>query len=351
MVINFGYQSVPKNFDTDEKKRKIHLRNPNMRDASTSHLHIPDTIEYRPPEQDSEYNHRQLRKNIFIGLLPIPILLAGGYFVALRGAEKTFFVDSILKSKKYFRPIIQELEGKISKITLKTKDKVNLNCWDINPNGFDKYVIVCHGNSQNINDCQEIYGKINQKGYGVLAFEYRGYAHNPGRTTEQGLYKDAEAAFEYIKGKGIDNKKIGVFGYSLGGAIATDLASKHDLGFIILMSTFTNAKDLCRSGVNYLDLKLPPKIKKAIDKIPNAFIPIGSSYSSDQKIAKIKSPIVFIHSIDDNAIPIKHSQKLADNAKASSKKHFITLSSGSHWLDETKFNAVSDAIDKIFISS
>lgn len=346
MVVNSGYQTNPTNFDTKETRKKIYLRNPNMRDASSSHLHIPDIIEYRPPEQNPEYDHRQLRKNIFIGLLPVPILLAGGYFAALRGAEQKFFVDAIRKSKNHYRPIIKELEGKISKITIKTTDNINLKCWDINPHCFERYIIVCHGNSQNLNECQEIYSTIHQKGYGVLALEYRGYADNPGRTTEKGLYKDAEAAFKYIRNKGVANNKIGVFGYSLGGAIATDLASKHDLGCVILMSTFTNSKDLCRSGVNYLDLKLSPKIKKTIDKIPNFLIPIGSCYNSDEKIAKIKSPIIFIHSIDDNAIPIKHSQKLADNAKASSKKHFIALSSGNHWLDENKFNAISEALNK-----
>ncbi len=351
MVVNLGHQTSPPNFDTQERKKKIYLRNPNMQDASTSYLHIPDMLEYRPPEPSSEYNHEKLKKHFLIGLAPVPFILAGGYVAALRGVEKKFFVDAVKKSKKEFRPIIKDLEGKISKITIHTEDKIKLNCWEINPHCFEQYIIVCHGNSQNLNSCQEIYSQIHKKGYGVLAFEYRGYADNSGNTTEKGLYKDAETALNYLKNKGIKENKIGVFGYSLGGAVATDLASKHNLNCVILMSTFTNAKELCKDGVNYLELKLPPKVKKAIDKIPNALIPIGSDYSSDKKIASIKSPIAFIHSVNDKAIPIKHSQKLAENAKSSTAKHFITLSSGDHWLDENKFNAVSEALDKIFISS
>lgn len=322
-----------------------------MRDASISYLNIPDIVAYRPQGEEPADDAKKIKKNIFLSIVPVPFLLAGGYFAALRGAELQFFVHAVKKSRSHFKPIIKELEGKINTVTIKTSDKLDLKCWDINPNCHNKYIIVCHGNSQNLNECQEIYNRIHKKGYGVFALEYRGYADNPGQNTEKGLYKDAEAALEYLKKKGIKENKTGVFGYSLGGAVAVDLASKHDLGCVILMSTFSNAKELCRDGVNYLDIKLPPKVKKAADKIPTALIPIGSSYSSDKKIAKIKSPIVFIHSLDDNAIPIKHSQKLADNAKAASQKHFITLQSGSHWLDESKYNAVSEALDKIFISS
>ena len=315
-----------------------------MVDASTSHLNIPDIVEFRPPRQED--NSKHVTNSLLIGLASLPFLLAGGYFGAIRGAEKNFFVKAAQKSKTQFRPIQHDLISKISKVTIKTSDNVDLKCWDINPQGFKKYVVVCHGNSQNLNECQDIYSTIHRKGYGVFALEYRGYAENPGKIEEEGLYKDGEAAIKYLHDKGIPDQKIGLVGYSLGGAVATELATKHDVGFVVLMSTFNNAKDLTKNAVNYLDLNLPQKMKKVVDNFPNKLIPLGNSYESDKKISQIRCPITFIHAKDDKAIPISLAQKLAENATSTIQKHFITLPSGDHWFDQNKFNAISDALDK-----
>jgi len=344
MIVNFEKRAYLRGSDSNQEKRKIYLRDPNMVDASTSHLRIPNTIEMPLPKQEDTAKH--LGNSLLIGIATVPFLLMGGYLGAVRGAEKKFFVDAALKSRSHFRPIIKELEGKISKVTIKTEDKIDLKCWDINPHGFEKYVLVCHGNSQNLNECQEIYSEIHKKGYGVMALEYRGYAKNPGTITEAGLYKDGEAAIKYLRDKGIKDKKIGLFGYSLGGAVATDLASKNDFGFVVLMSTFTNAKELSKNAVNYLDLNLPKFVKKGVDSFPDMLIPLGNSYESDKKISKIKCPITFIHSRDDSAIPISVAKKLSDKATGTSQKRFITLSSGNHWFDDSKFAAISDAIEK-----
>lgn len=320
-----------------------------MRDASTSHLTIPDVVDHRPPEDSfntSEKKH--LKRSLIIGLASLPAVLMLGYFGAIRGAEKKFFVEAAQKSKSYFRPIIPELDGKILNVSIKTSDNLSLKCWDINPHNHNKYIIVCHGNSQNLNECQELYSTIHKKGYGVFALEYRGYAENPGKVTEDGLYKDAEAALKYLRDKGVEDKKIGLVGYSLGGAVAVDLRKKNkNLGGIILMSTFHNALDLSKNAVNYLELNIPKKAKKAIDIYPNWLIPLQNKYRSDKKIGDINGEIVFIHSRDDNAIPISESKKLLDKAQSATKKRLITLPSGSHWFDQDKYSAISEALDEL----
>lgn len=344
MAVDLRVQTgIPKVYPKPENKPNTH--NPHKIDGSTSHLKINNhTNTIKTSTEKSQ--KKELVRNIVIAAATVPILLAGGYFGAIRAAERKFFVDSAEGSKKYYAPIIKDLKDKFEKVKIKTEDKISLNCWDINPQNAKKYVLVCHGNGQNLNDCQELYHSLHKKGYGVFALEYRGYADNPGNVSERGLYKDADAALKYLKDKGIKEEKIGVVGYSLGGAVATDLSSRSNLAFTILTSTFNNAKELSKNSVNYLDLKVSDRTKKMIDNFPEKLIPMKNSYRSDQKISKINGPIVIIHSQDDKGIPIKLAQKLAKNATNANSIDFVTLNSGDHWLDTDKIKAITDAVDK-----
>jgi len=348
MTVNFKAQTgLLQPYSKSDNKPDIQMQNLQRIDSSNSHS---KTDTYNPTTKTSkDSSHKELGKNILIGVATVPIVLSGGYLGAIRTAERKFFVDSAKNSKKYFKPIIDELKNKITKVDIKTVDKLNLKCWDINPQNSQKYVLVCHGNGQNLNDCQELYNSLHKKGYGVFALEYRGYADNPGSVYENGFYKDADAALEYLKKKGIKEEKIGVVGYSLGGAVATELSSRKNLAFTILTSTFNNAKELSKNGVNYLDLKLSDRTKKFIDNFPESLIPIKNSYRSDRKISKIKNPIVFIHSQDDKGIPISLAKKLSGKATNASFLEFITLNSGDHWLDKDKIKAISDALDKFHL--
>lgn len=345
MAVDLKVQTgILKPYPTSDNKP--HFINPNRIDGASSYLKIQD---FHHVETTSPVTSNNFVRNVVIAAATVPILLVGGYLSAIRGAERKFFVDSAENSKKYFKPIISELKDKIAKVTIKTQDNLALKCWDINPQNQEKYVLVCHGNGQNLNDCQELYSTLNKKGYGVFALEYRGYADNPGNISEKGFYKDADAALKYLKDKGIKEQKIGIIGYSLGGAIATELSSRNNFGFTILTSTFNNAKELSKNSVNYLELKLSDKTKKRIDNFPEKLIPIKNSYRSDQKISKINGPIVFIHSQNDKGIPVSLAQKLAKKATSSSSLDFITLTTGDHWLDKDKIKAISDAMDKFYL--
>jgi len=313
-------------------------------DGRSSSLKINTVV----PEKKSHSNSFKddFKKNVFIAGVTVPVLLGGVYTVAIRGAGQKFFIDAAQNSKKTFKPLIDGLKGKIAEVTIKTQDNLKLKCWDINPSKSDKYVIVLHGNNQNIQVCQELYSTLHKKGYGVFALEYRGYAENPGNVSERGFYKDADAALKYLKDKGIKEEKIGLVGYSLGGAVATDLASRNNLGAVILTSTFNNAIDVARAGVNASDLKIPSAIKKTVDSIPGYLFPIHNSYRSDLKISKINSPITIIHSEDDKDIPINLAQKLSKKATNSSNLTFVTLPTGGHDFDKDKIKAISDALDE-----
>lgn len=340
MTVNL---TVQKGVATPYPKTDPKPQNPQRLDGLISYLQSADF--YQSGKTSSQNPSKDFHRHVLIAATTVPILLTGGYLGAIRGFERKFFRDSAQKTKKNFKPIIESLQGKINPVIIKTKDNLALKCWDINPNA-DKYILFCHGNGQNVSNCQELYSSLIEKGYGVLALEYRGYAQNLGSISEKGAYKDADAALKYLKDKGVEEKRIGVLGYSLGGAVATDLSSRHNFAFTILMSTFNNAKELSKNGANYLNLKLPRIIKRAIDKFPIRLIPLRNSYRSDLKINKIRSPIVFIHSQDDKDVPISLAQKLSSNAKSASAVNFMTLNSGNHLLDIEKIQAVCEALEK-----
>lgn len=256
--------------------------------------------------------------------------------------EDSFYQSSAKFSRKPIE-INSKLDGAIEEVTLKTKDGIDLDCWDINPNNSNKYAIFMHGNCRNIGDEQELYSELVEKGFGVFALEYRGYANNKGKINEKGLNIDAQTAYDYLLEKGIEPKNIGAIGHSLGGAIACDLASKNELGFVVLDSTFNNARDSIRTILNHEDVKArfsAPK-RAIVSALPIAVAPINNKFESDKKIKNVTCPILVIHCKDDDVIPYSLSKKLAANATRAQYLEFATLG------DSSIHNLTTKEIDKI----
>lgn len=278
-------------------------------------------------------------------------VLTAGFFKFSRSIEKSFYSESAKLSKKPVE-INPDLDGKIEEVEITTNDNIDLKCWDINPENVDRYAIVCHGNCLNIGDYQELYSELLSKGIAVFALEYRGYNGNKGQISEEGLYKDADAALEYLREKGIEDKNIGVIGHSLGGAIACNLAHKNNLGFLVLDSTFNNAKSSIKGIINHKDVREPLSVaKKAlISSIPISMIPIKDQYKSDEKIKTITSPILIVHCKGDDVIPYSLAKDLASKAQQAEYLEFATLGNSSiHNLTSEENMVIAEFIsNKVF---
>ncbi|MCP4378036.1 MAG: alpha/beta hydrolase, partial [bacterium] len=140
---------------------------------------------------------------------------------------------------------------------------------------------------------------------------YRGYGQSEGSPSEQGTYRDAEAAWTYLTRKRkIDASKIVLFGRSLGGAVAAWLAvEKHSAG-VILESTFTSVPDRGAELYKYLPVRFLARI----------------NYNTLGRIDKLRCPLLVIHSPDDEIIPYHHGQQLFESAKE--PKRFLEISGG-----------------------
>ncbi|XP_023949058.2 protein ABHD13 isoform X2 [Bicyclus anynana] len=140
-------------------------------------------------------------------------------------------------------------------IKIKTKDGFKIHMFLIlqaNDSHRKPSMIFFHGNAGNMGQrLANVSGFYHKLNINVLLVEYRGYGLSEGSPSEQGLYIDAQSAFEYIMQRSdIDHSQIIVFGRSLGGAVAIDLASRPEyrdrIWALIVENTFTSIPDMAR---------------------------------------------------------------------------------------------------------
>ncbi|PYO27831.1 MAG: hypothetical protein DMD73_07830 [Gemmatimonadetes bacterium] len=104
-----------------------------------------------------------------------------------------------------------------------------------------------YGNGENIAAIWPIVREFQPPGTAVLVVDYPGYGGSGGRATEAGLYGAADAAYAALVARpGVDQRRIYVYGRSLGSAAATWVAGRHPVAGLILESPFTSAAAMAR---------------------------------------------------------------------------------------------------------
>ncbi len=178
-------------------------------------------------------------------------------------------------------------------------DGTQLHGWFI-PGADGPVILFFHGNAGNISHRLESIGQLNSLGASVFIIDYRGYGRSQGKTTETGTYDDALGAWNYLTGvRAIDPGQIVIYGRSLGGAVATWLATEVAAGGLILESTFTSVPDMAR--------RVFPLLPTSLARI---------RYDNLARIGRVQSPILLMHSETDEIIPFSMSEKLRAAAKA-----------------------------------
>lgn len=216
---------------------------------------------------------------------------------------------------------------KYEDIFFNTKDKVRLNGWFIpadNPRGT---LLFCHGNAGNMSHRIEIIEIFHKVNLNVFIFDYRGYGRSQGSPSEKGLYRDAQAAYKYLLGRGdIDKEAVVVYGKSIGANVAVDLASKVKAAILISESAFTSAYEMGKKLFPFLPIKWLISIK----------------YDALTKIKDISIPKLIIHSQDDEIVPFKLGEKLFEAAQE--PKEFYKMSGGHN---EAVFMAREEYRDRV----
>ena len=193
----------------------------------------------------------------------------------------------------------------------KTEDNVELKAWFIPVAGAEKTLLFFHGNGGNISHRLDSLKIFHELGLSVFIIDYRGYGQSQGTTSEQGTYRDAEAAWRYLtETLDIPDKNIIIFGRSMGGGVATWLASQYTPNLLILESAFTSVADMAKHYYPYLPTTLLTRIK----------------YASIDRIEAIRCPILFSHSQTDEIVPYELAVQLFKQARE--PKEFLELQGG-----------------------
>lgn len=196
-------------------------------------------------------------------------------------------------------------------IEVLTSDRVRLHGWYLPHPAATKTLLFFHGNGGNISHRGDSLAIFHRLGVNILIIDYRGYGRSEGEPSEQGLYLDAQAAWDYLRHEqGQKPEQIILFGRSLGGAVATDLASRVEPAALILESTFSSARDMASH--------LFPLLSR--------LVVLRYHFDSIGKVAQLSSPLLMLHSPEDRVIPFALGQALYEAAPA--PKRFMLMRGG-----------------------
>jgi len=226
-----------------------------------------------------------------------------------------YFPSSLIET----RPQAFDLPFQDVWLPLRSDGKVeHMHGWWIPANRVEQGVILyLHGNGLNIGANLVQAQRFHQLGWSVFLPDYRGYGQSEGGfPTEAKLYQDAATAWKYLtETRGIAANEIVLFGHSLGGAVAIELATHHpQIAGLIIQSSFSSMRAMVDHRGQF------------------AIFPVGlilnQHFDSLNRVRSLPMPILYIHGMADSIIPYQMSQSL--HASTRSEKQLYLVPGAGH---------------------
>lgn len=196
-------------------------------------------------------------------------------------------------------------------VYFKTKDNESLNGWFVPADGAEVTLLFCQGRSGNLSSTVPMIRFFHGMGFNVFAFDYRGFGNSSGKPSEQGLYKDVEAAYDFLMDKKeISKDKIVVYGRSLGGPVAAHLCLKRKCAALILEGSFPSLKTYVSDAGGFL---------------PAEWL-VSEKFDTISQVKKITIPKLIVHGMDDEIISFSEGRLLYN--KAALPKEFLSFEGG-----------------------
>ena len=185
----------------------------------------------------------------------------------------------------------------------------------VNDNLSNIIVAFFHGNRTCLDVSPVVFGNFfYEMGINFIAVEYRGFGIiKDFEPSEESTYQDGEALIEYIVSLGIPKSNIVLMGHSLGGGIATEIAKRHKLKSLILVSTFTKIADAVEMVSTY--------------NVPSRWY-ANSVYDNISKISSIGEPLLVIHGKSDTTLTFEYGVRLYE--KANQPKDYLWIENCNH---------------------
>lgn len=194
---------------------------------------------------------------------------------------------------------------------LTTEDGEKIIVWHVPARPGHAVVMHFPGNGDYLAGLVDRFRDITSDGTGLVALSYRGYAGSSGRPSEQGLLRDAAAAYAFAAAR-YQPDRIVVWGFSLGSGVAIALAAVQPVGKLILEAPYTSITDIAAAVIPIMPLRWVMR----------------DQFRSDERIARVTAPLLIMHGARDATIPISFGERLF--ALAHEPKQFVRFPDGGH---------------------
>ena len=181
-----------------------------------------------------------------------------------------------------------------------------------------KVVLYLHGSSGNVSTSMDGIAPLRELGYSVFMIDYRGYgASGGGFPSEAGVYQDAQSAWDYlVHVLGMNPANLVVYGHSLGGAIAIELALRHpEAAGLVVESSFTSIYDMAM-----------------LEEARYALLPVNlflnQRFDSIAKVGQLRLPVLYIHGTADEIVPFGMGKALYNATPLA--RRFVAVPAGTH---------------------
>ena len=236
-----------------------------------------------------------------------------GTGAVLAAAGLMMLSTSCLVDKVVFHPqkgmqaALGDFSG-VELVAITTADGIRLSAFYLADTPASPTILFFHGNAGNASHRLDDADRLRALGANVLLVDYRGYGLSEGRPTESGVYRDAEAALEYLaEGRHARVADIVVYGRSLGSAVAVHLAQNRRFAGIVLVSPFTSGRDMA------------PLVAKPF---------AGNRFDTYSKVERLRCPLLVIHGDRDGLVPVEMGRRIFEHAAV--EKQLVVIEGGGH---------------------
>lgn len=246
-----------------------------------------------------------MRTVLYLALLPIGAYVALVVLAYVFQHQLVFFPTSSLRATPDAYGLAYE------DVPISTVDGETLHSWWIPHEEARGTVVFFHGNAGNISGRLDTARFFHEHTMNVLLVSYRGYGQSTGSPSEDGLYRDADAAWQHLtEERGVASESILIAGRSLGSAPATYLAARTVPGGLLLESAFTSLPDVGARAYPILPVRWLSRFR----------------FNNESRIAQVNAPVLMIHSPDDEVVPYDLGRTLF--AAVSEPKTFVDIRGG-----------------------
>jgi fermentation-respiration switch protein FrsA (DUF1100 family) len=261
------------------------------------------------------------------------LVLLGYVYVGLGIALVAMETELVFRPKKH--PEFWDdapASANVVDLTL-VQDGLTVHGWWLEPSDWTPErgaLLHCHGHGCNLSHLPATALRWRDTlGRAVLMFDYPGFGKSAGEPTEAGCYESARAAFDWLKReKKVED--IVVYGHSLGGAVAIDLATRRPVRAVLVTSSFTSMPDAARV---------------LVPMYPTGWL-MRARFNSAQKLAKCTAPVFIAHGTADQRVPFEQGEMLA---KSCGTPTFLAIQGAGHNLegDPRVLEAASAFLERI----